>query len=260
MSRSTTFNNWIRKIKREVARPFWSKTHSKVRAAIPLDFSPFQIKLVSKVRRYTMTSNERVAVLEAAVRHVIAQNYPGDFVECGVAEGGSTMAIALTLLQLGVTDRELFLYDTFEGMPEPGDHDVGRFGEPAMKKWRKLRTKTGVSTYINHSLDEVRANMRRTGYPDARLHYVKGKVEDTLPGEVPSGSIALLRLDTDWYNSTKVEMEWLYPKLVKGGIVIIDDYYRWQGSRKAVDEYTSKHSIPIFWARIDDTAAIGVKP
>lgn len=249
--------DWIAKLKREIARPFRPKNAAP---SIPLDFTSFQKTLLKKVRGYTMTSNERVAVLDAAVRHVIAQDYPGSFVECGVAKGGSTMAMAYTLLDLGITDRELYLYDTFEGMPEPTEHDKGRLGEPAHKSWRKRKDDQGASTWINHGMAEVRANLSATDYPYARMHFIKGKVEDTLTVSPPPGAIALLRLDTDWYESTKAEMEVLYPKLVRGGIVLIDDYCRWQGARKAVDDYVAQHKIPIFWARIDDTAVIGVKP
>jgi len=248
--------DWVAKLKRELARPF----RRNAPPSIPLDFSSFQKTLLQKVRPYTMTSNERVAVLESAVRHVVSENYPGAFVECGVAKGGSTMAMAYTLLELGITDRELFLYDTFEGMPEPEEVDRGRFGEPAAKSWRKRRDEQGRSTWINHGLEEVRANLALTGYPGPRLHFVKGKVEETLPAAAPPDAIAILRLDTDWYASTKAEFDHLYPKLVRGGIVIIDDYFRWQGARKAADEYVAEHRIPMFWVRVDDASVVGVKP
>jgi len=248
--------DWVAKLKRELARPF----RGSAAPAIPLDFSPFQRQMLAKVRGYTMTSPERVAVLEAAVRHVIANEYPGAFVECGVAKGGSSMAIAYTLLDMGVSDRDLYLYDTFEGMPQPEDVDRGRFGEAAAQSWRKHRKRSQRETWIEHGLDEVRANLLSTAYPEARLHFIKGMVEETLPGKAPAGAIALLRLDTDWHSSTKAEMDHLFPRLVRGGIVIVDDYYRWTGSRKAVDEYVAEHKVPIFWARIDDAAVIGVKP
>lgn len=247
--------DWAGKLKREVMRPFVGGRTT----GPPLDFSPFQKSLLKKVRPYTMTSDERVAVLESAVRHVV-QNCAGDFVECGVARGGSMMAIAYTLLDLGVTDRDLFLYDTFEGMPEPDEHDRGRFGEPAHRSWRKRRDASGQSTWINHGVEEVRRNLVLTGYPERRIHFIKGKVEDTLPKSAPPGSIALLRLDTDWHASTKVELDHLYPRLVRGGILIVDDYFRWQGARKATDEYLEEHRIPMFLARVDDSSVIGVKP
>ena len=170
------------------------------------------------------------------------------------------MAIAYTLLELGVTDRHLYLYDTFEGMPEPEDSDRGRFGEPAHRSWRKRRDAAGQSTWINHGIDEVRRNLALTGYHEDRLHFVKGKVEDTLPFAAPPGLIALLRLDTDWYASTRAELDHFYPKMVPGGVLIVDDYFRWQGARKATDEYFDSHEIPIFLARIDDSSVLGIKP
>ncbi len=248
--------DWVAKLKRELTRPFRGATPP----TIPLDFSAFQKTLLKKVRPYTMTSNERVAVLESAVRHVLAQGYAGAFVECGVAKGGSAMAMAYTLIAMGDTSRDLYLYDTFEGMPEPQAVDRGRFGESASRSWRKRRDSQGRSTWINHGIEEVRRNLLLTGYPTERLHFIKGKVEDTLLREVPTGEIVLLRLDTDWYASTRAELDHLYPRLVRGGIVIVDDYFRWQGARKAVDDYVAQHRIPIFWARIDDASVIGVKP
>lgn len=109
----------------------------------------------------------------------------------------------------------------------------------------------------------MQANLRRTAYDPARLHYVKGKVEDTIPSS-PDGvqapeRIALLRLDTDWYESTRHEMVHLYPRLVPGGVLIIDDYGHWQGSRKAVDEYFAENGPPLLLNRIDDPGRLAVK-
>ena len=142
-------------------------------------------------------------------------------------------------------------------MPEPGEHDIGRHGTAAIGKYRQLR-KGDVSGWINIPLETVKRNVARTGYPDDRLHFVPGKVEETLPREAPD-KVALLRLDTDWYESTKVEMDVLFERLAEGGLIIIDDYYRWQGSRKAVDDYIHDNAIRIFWSRIDDHSVIGVK-
>ena len=166
------------------------------------------------------------------------------------------MAIAYTLLHLGEGNRDIYLYDTFEGMPEPGEVDRGRFGEDAGRSWRKR----GGSAWIRHGLEEVQTNMARTGYPEHQLHFVKGDVLQTLDPQQPPGEIALLRLDTDWYASTKAELEILYPKVVGGGIVLVDDYNRWQGCRRAVDEYVAANGLPIFWMRVDDSAVIGIKP
>lgn len=247
--------DWAGKLKRELRRPFAGRTTS----GPALDFSPFQKSLLKKVRPYTMTSDERVAVLESAIRHV-ARNCPGDFVECGVAKGGSMMAIAYTLLDLRMTSPGLYLFDTFEGMPEPDEYDRGRFGEPAHRSWRKRRDAAGRSTWINHGIEEVRRNLALTGYPAEHVHFIKGKVEDTLPTTALPDRIALLRLDTDWHASTKAELDYLYPRLLRGGILIVDDYFRWQGARKATDEYLEEHQIPMFLARVDDSSVVGVKP
>lgn len=245
--------DWIAKLKREVARPFRRKGAVD---RFPLDFSDRQKALIRKTAPFAMTTKERIAVLSSAIEYLVANERPGAFVECGVAQGGSSMVMAYTLLSLGETSREIYLFDTFEGMPEPGEHDKGRFGEPALRTWRQR----GGSSWICHSLRDVRSNMAHTGYPAARVHFVKGKVEETLLSETPPGDIALLRLDTDWYASTRTEFEILYPRLTKGGIILVDDYHRWQGARKAADEYVARHRIPIFWMRIDDSAVIALKP
>lgn len=101
--------------------------------------------------------------------------------------------------------------------------------------------------------------MRKTNFPEANLIYVKGKVEDTLPVNKPAGKIALLRLDTDWYESTKHELNILFPMLVQNGVLIIDDYGHWQGCRKAVDEYIQENKLPLLLNRIDYTGRIAIK-
>ena len=251
-------SNTLRKVRRELAKG-WRKLlpDSTTTPAWPEDFSDELIALCRTVAPYTMTSRERVATLVRAVDYVVAQAIPGDFVECGVAAGGSSMAMALALLAHGVNDRGLWLYDTFEGMPEPGEHVLGRYGANAIQTYRK-RQVGGKSTWINISLETVQENMARTGYPAARVTYVKGKVESTL-AERPPERVSMLRCDTDWYESTKAELEVLWPRLSPGGIVLFDDYYRWQGSRKAADDYFKANGIRIFLARIDAHAAIGVK-
>ena len=108
-------------------------------------------------------------------------------------------------------------------------------------------------------LDDVRANMLATGYPQELVHYVKGPVESTIPGSAPHGPIALLRLDTDWYESTKHELVHLFPLLSEGGVLIIDDYGHWHGARQAVDEYFAGDCRPFYLHRIDYTGRLLVK-
>lgn len=223
----------------------------------PADFSDFTKNLCRSVADCTMTSKERVANIEASTRYICDHAIEGDFVECGVAGGGGVMAMALTLLDIGAADRRLWLYDTYEGMPEPTEHDIGRHGTAAIGKYNRLRT-GDISGWINIPLETVKRNLARTRYPDELLRFVQGKVEETLPREAPD-KVALLRLDTDWYESTKAEMDVLFSRLADAGVIIIDDYYRWQGSRKAVDDYIGKHGVRIFWSRIDDHSVVGVK-
>ncbi|MCH7555588.1 MAG: class I SAM-dependent methyltransferase [Proteobacteria bacterium] len=223
----------------------------------PSDFEASTIKLVNAVEAYTMTSRERILGLESAVRYLVRGGIAGAFVECGVWRGGSMMAMALTLLDEGAAERELFLCDTYEGMPEPSAEDIGVTGKSAHPTWKK-RLADGKSQWCRAGIEEVRANLSSTGYDGARMHFLKGRVQDTLPDD-RIGPIALLRLDTDWYDSTKWELEQLYPQLATGGVLIIDDYGRWQGCRKAVDEYFAAQGINMLLGRIDSYARMGIK-
>lgn len=214
----------------------------------PLDFADYYIDIIKRVKPYTMTSNERLFCLIDAVRYIIRNNIPGDFVECGVYKGGSMMAVALTLLAENCTDRDLYLYDTFAGMTEPSDVDVDFLGKsPDWQSWPMA-----TLDYVNNALCS-------TNYPEERMHFVKGKVEDTLPDQAPA-EISLLRLDTDWYESTKHELIHLFPILASRGVIIIDDYGQYKGCRKAVDEYFEENNVSTLINRIDFTGRIGVKP
>jgi O-methyltransferase len=224
----------------------------------PADFEQEKTPVIQKVRPFTMTGVERIYHLIGAVEYVVANNLPGALVECGVWKGGSMMTVALTLMQLRDTSRELFLYDTYEGNPTPGAVDVQYDDRPA-SEFLAGRQKTTEDPYWAYSpLDAVKKNMLSTGYPESKIHFVKGKVEETIPNQAPE-RIALLRLDTDWYESTRHEMTHLYPRLVPGGAFIIDDYGWWKGARKAVDEYLATlHPKPLLH-RIDDTCRAGIK-
>jgi O-methyltransferase len=223
----------------------------------PADFEESDIELYRRVGPYTMTTPPRLYALVRAVEYVAARDIPGAVVECGVWRGGSMMAVALTLLRLGKTDRELYLFDTFSGMTAPTDEDVKRSGERAADLLADESADSDI--WAIASLDEVRAAVLAVGYPEERIHFVQGPVEETLPGEAPS-EIALLRLDTDWYSSTKHELVHLYPRLTTGGVLILDDYGYWQGARRAVDEYLSENELTLLLNRVDNTARIAVKP
>ena len=223
----------------------------------PMDFEDADIELCLRVAPYTMTTPARIYSLVRAVEYVSARAVPGAFVECGVWRGGSMMAVALTLLRLGVTDRDLYLYDTFTGMTAPTDEDVRRSGERAADLLAEESRSSDI--WAIAAIDDVREAVLSVGYPEERIHFVEGPVEETLPANAPD-AIALLRLDTDWYSSTKHELVHLFPRLTSGGVLILDDYGYWQGARRAVDEYLAENGLRLLLNRIDNTARIALKP
>ena len=198
------------------------------------DLSEEERKIVARVRPFTLTSVERIAALLNAVGYIAANKIPGDFAECGVWRGGSMMAVALALLAQGDTSRALFLYDTYEGMPAPTDEDKSYDGVSAAEQLKQARRGTGI--WCHARLEDVRANLLSTGYQKSKIHLIKGRVEETIPANMPQ-HLSLLRLDTDWYESTKHELTHLFPLLDARGVLIVDDYGHWLGARKAVDEY-----------------------
>jgi O-methyltransferase len=151
--------------------------------------------------------------------------------------------MAVTLSQMNIEDRKIFLFDTFEGMTEPSKHDKDDSGLPASRLLEKADKGNGENIWCIASIEDVKNNFDCSGYPEEMVQLVKGDVGITLKDErnLPK-EIAVLRLDTDWYESTKIELEVLFPRLVKGGVCLIDDYGHWQGARKAVDEYLQKNS------------------
>ncbi len=222
--------------------------------AYPPDFRNDETEIISEVRPWTMTSAERIHALIQAVRYVSTNDISGQIVECGVWKGGSMAAIARTLLQLQDVKRDLYLFDTFEGMPEPTAKDIDYSGKQASEV---LQEDSGYRCG-DAPLERVKELLYGTDYPRERIHFIRGKVEETLPASAPD-SISLLRLDTDWYTSTKHELAHLFPRLSKGGVIILDDYGHWRGSREACDEYFTRNRIPILLNRIDYTGRIALK-
>jgi O-methyltransferase len=245
-------------------------TNQKIKAAIlnsrgnlensfPSDFSEDEKEDIGAVQAYSMTSLERLIGLSRAVDWLVSNRLEGDIVECGVWKGGSMMLIAKRLLRQGLNDKNLFLFDTFEGMSAPGSEDVSNINlETAKELLDKSDKLEGNNVWCYSSLDEVKVNLQKTGYPPGHIFYIKGKVEDTLPHD-PIQKICLLRLDTDWYESTRHELESLYSRLVIGGMLIIDDYGHWSGSRKAVDEFVAQRGLKLFFNRMDYTGRIAIK-
>jgi O-methyltransferase len=223
----------------------------------PPDLEKEFYALQAKCSEYTMTSTERLYSIYNSIRYLNGNNVEGAIVECGVWKGGSSMMAALSLKEFKDTSREMWLYDTYEGMSAPTEKDVNYRGESSEPEWKDSQ-RSDHNEWCYSSLDEVKSNLNSTTYPSDKISYIKGKVEDTIPGTVPE-KIALLRLDTDWYESTYHELKHLYPRLVKGGILIIDDYGFWKGSREACDQYFKENNIKLMLNRIDKAGRLLIK-
>jgi hypothetical protein len=222
-------------------------------------FEEQDLRTLQRVRKQTMTSPERLVAVCESVRYLVRHDIPGAIVECGVWRGGTMMAAALTLMDLGEV-RPLYLYDTFAGMSAPGPADEDARGQSARVGMEHFgSSEDGSSLWCNASLEIVRSNMESTGYPMEHVVFVEGPVEETIPGRLPE-SIALLRLDTDWYESTAHELKHLFPLISDYGTLAIDDYGHWKGSRKAVDEYLAAEGRPIMLTRTDYTGRLAVVP
>jgi O-methyltransferase len=250
---------WIfRKIKSKI---FNSHTKEYVSELKYSDFTETELKIYNTVKDYTLTSPERIISLLRAVEYITKAEIEGDIVECGVWKGGSMMAVAKQLLLLNSTVKTLYLYDTFEGMSEPTKVDIAVNKVVAKDYLDNLKYQENTEDDIVRAyspLDIVEKNLFSTEYPKDKIKFIKGEVEKTIPFEVPK-KIAILRLDTDWYESTKHELIHLFPLLSTRGVLIIDDYGHWEGCKKAVDEYFGENKINLFLNRIDYTSRLAIK-
>ena len=190
-------------------------------------------EIVEFVRPYTSLSTERIQNVLTLVERVVQENIPGDLAEVGVWKGGVLMAMALKCKQLGVV-RRIHAYDTFSGMTAPGTHDIDLDGHKAADIWNYVKCEV--------SYEDVLRNVALVEYPDIEFH--RGDI--THAKEFPV--FALLRLDTDWYESTKYELTYMEPNVSLYGFIIVDDYGHWRGARKAVDEFA-----PVGLHKIDYT-------
>jgi O-methyltransferase len=224
---------------------------------------PADRAIIERCLHVSMTGVPRLQAVIDAVRYIVAREIPGGLAECGVWRGGSVMAMALTLQDIGSTDRHLWLYDTFEGMTEPTEDDVSPYHPPALETWQRAETsgeRAWGELFDPGDVGEaaVRDRVLSTGYPSELVHIVKGPVEDTIPGQAPDG-LALLRLDTDWYESTRHELVHLYPRLAANGVLIIDDFGHWDGARRAVEEYFEAHPPAPLLQRTDYAGRMAIK-
>jgi hypothetical protein len=225
-------------------------------ASLPPDLTEEEKEILSAVAPFTMTSIERIVCLIRATKYIVENRIEGDFVECGVWRGGSMMVVAHTLRRMGDTTRKLYLYDTFAGMSQPTEKDIRFDGITAHELIDEVYKDARAWCYADKV--DVTKNLLSTGYPEHNLLLIEGKVEETIPQTLPT-QICLLRLDTDWYESTRHELTHLYPKLVKNGVLIIDDYGHWQGARQATDEYFNNYAVKPFLQRVSYDCRVIVK-
>lgn len=212
--------------------------------AIIVEATSVENSIMEKSLKYSMTPKVRMWALVQSIKYLIDNKIDGDIVETGVFQGGN-LILSKKLLDFyePKSNRKIFGYDTFEGMTEPTKNDKDVFGEDPQKFWAQSQNEK-YNDWCYASIEEVKNNFIKETGSEKSLNLIKGPVEETLKKvENLPDKISLLRLDTDWYESSKIELETLFPKLVKGGVLIIDDYGHWQGVKKSVDDYFKNQNI-----------------
>jgi hypothetical protein len=223
---------------------------------------PHFISIFERVKPHSITAAAGplpLLALYSAIEHIVKHDIPGDIAECGVWNGGSMLLAALALMRFGDTSRRIYLYDTFSGMPKPdGELDKDWNGMSALETWQNFEA-AGKRWGFGGTVEMVRQVMLTSGYPEDKLVFVPGMVEDTLPA-TKADRLSLLRLDTDLHHSTYHELVHLYPTLSSGGILIIDDYGYFEGAKKATDQYMAENQLRLFLNRVDSSVRLAVKP
>ena len=198
---------------------------------------------------------------ELLIRQIFNNNIDGALVECGVHEGFQQSLWIYIIMKNNLIKRDIYLYDTFTGLVEPSKHDYTCENAKLTKMnqnetynhWKNNIIDSNINNWCYAPLDKVKHNLFSTGYPEEKLHFIVGNTIETLKikENIPE-KIAILRLDTDWYESSKVELEQLYNNVVSGGLIIFDDYYHWDGQRRAVDEYLELINVKYDFIKINN--------
>lgn len=235
------------------------------------DLPPDVREMIACIRGSTMVTLPRLISLVEQVRHCEQADVPGAFVECGVWKGGCMGLMALANLRYGKARRDLHLFDAFTEICEPDETIDGDRAVREVRAWTRgaggtagrLTALTGFYDAFGGpgTLEEnVELLERKIQYDARKIHYHKGWFQDTLPTDASTvGAIAILRLDGDWYASTKTCLEHLYDQVVPSGYVIIDDFDTYDGCRKAVDEFIASRGLSVQLHRVDADCRYWVK-
>ena len=227
----------------------------------PVEFDKWDIELFDYIlnNKLTMVSESRLISTFLSTKYILENNIPGDLIECGVWRGGNSIGIKY-LLEKYKSDKKLYLFDTFKGMTEPTKFDVSIQDEISAREKYEKSIKTNYNEWCFCPLSEVKENFIKAKLSLENIIFIEGPLEDTLLNEknIP-GKISLLRLDTDWYESTRVGIEKLFPKLSSKGITLIDDYGHWGGAKKAIDDFFGESKYQILNSYVDYTGRMIIK-
>ena len=191
----------------------------------------------------SMIGMKRMDNIDFCVSDTIKNNVPGDLIETGVWRGGSVILMRAILKDAGITDKTVWVADSFEGLPKP---DAEKYAAD------KNDDHYTLSAVLAISLEQVKYNFEKYGLLDEQVKFLKGWFKDTLP-TAPITQLSVLRLDGDMYESTINAMDNLYPKLSKGGYIIVDDYSAVEGCKLAIHDYRDKYNITETITDIDGT-------
>jgi len=193
--------------------------------------------ILRRVKPLTMVDSDSTIELARHVSRLVEDGIPGDFVECGVWKGGSSFLMALLARELE-SERTVWLFDSFEGLPPPEQIDG-----PKALTWAASKDPSNYFDNCRASIDQVKQSARELGL-ESCTRFVKGWFEQTLPAATHElGTIALLRIDADWYSSVRCCLDHLYDKVAEGGVVVLDDYYSWDGCAIAVHEFLGERRL-----------------
>lgn len=202
------------------------------------------VRLVHRVRPYTALFPLRLCALYRLSREIDRLSVPGDVVECGVYNGGSAALMASNCTRSPL-DRKIWLFDSFQGLPQPTEKD----GQKAQ----------ACCWWCHGDLSKVEEVFEKLSIPETRTRIVKGWFHDTFPS-VDIQDIALLHIDADWYESVKLCFERFYDSVRPGGFIVIDDYGHWEGARRATNEFLETRGINARLTKVDYTGRYFQKP